>query len=419
MIASNPSPPVSVSSQLLRWRMLQLPAFVVVVILFANSSVAQQRLPIGFKHADRNSDGTLSRLEMIRYLSDRLQMDGAPYGKVFDELDQDNDSRLSEAEFDKRHPVIDKIIGPIGAPPDDPGGDYKPYQGPAIPVDDVKTFGAILARYAELIEDGEAWEASGWSTVELSRIPKSIELTDRLPKNDGTTRSSIDSVSKATVIIAGGRSPDRMFAAGAVLISADGLALTNFHVAEAFNNKLMALLGDGRVVRVTKFVAGDRQADIALIQLEGHDFPWVPIATSAPQVADDLFLVHHSENRYFTYDRGYVKRHVVARNTPWMEIEGDYGPGGSGCGIFNRNHELIGLVSLILAGDGAQIFSTELVPSDQPEESDTTESDESADTEDMDMEDMQMNEDPLIMGVEVIRVAVPWIAIDKITGTSK
>jgi hypothetical protein len=46
-----------------------------------------------------------------------------------------------------------------------------------------------------------------------------------------------------------------------------------------------------------------------------------------------------------------------------------------------------------------------------------TDSDDMASTEDID--EMGMEEEPLIMGVRVIRVAVPWIAIDKITRTSK
>ncbi len=411
----------STVAQALGCLLLRSAMFTAATILLTSTSLAQQ-LPIGFEHADRNSDGMLSRLELIRYLSDRLQMDGAPYGKVFDELDKDEDGRLSEAEFDERHAAIDKILGPINVPPADPGRGYKPYQGPGIPQDDVKTYGAMYARYAELLADSDGWQASGWSEVPFDAIPKSFDLTGRLPARDANDRSSLDRVSKATAVVVGGGSPDRMFAAGAVLISPDGLALTNYHVAEIFNEKLIALMGDGRVARVTKFLAGDRRADIALVQLEGSDFPWAPIAPSAPQAADDLILVHHTENRYFTYDRGYVKRHVVAMDVPWMEIDGDYGPGGSGCGIYNRDYELIGLVSLIMAGDGPQIFSQELIPPNQLGESDGLASDEnggSGDMEDPELQGAEMNEEPLTMGVRVIRVAVPWIAIDKIKKSSE
>lgn len=390
-----------------------LVAFVFVSISLALTAEAQ-RLPIGFEHADRNSDGVLSRVELIRYLSDRLQMDGAPYGKVFDELDEDHDRQISKAEFDKRHSAIERVLGPIDAPPADPGVGYKPYPGPGLPLDDVKTFGALFARYKEMVEDEEGWKSSGWDKVSLSDVPKSIDLTGTLPKDSSATDRSLERVIEATAIVVGGGSADMVFSAGAIIISPDGLALTNFHVAEAFNDKLMVLLADGRVVRVTKFLAGDRMADIALVQLEGKNFPWVPIATSAPKVSEDLILMHHSENRFFSYDRGYVKRHIVAKGTPWMEIDGDYGPGGSGCGIFNRSHELIGLVSLIMAGPGYEIFREELMYPDETGESGMPDSDE-----DGNMDDLPMEEQPLVMGVRVIRVAVPWIAIDKIKGASK
>jgi hypothetical protein len=38
-----------------------------------------------------------------------------------------------------------------------------------------------------------------------------------------------------------------------------------------------------------------------------------------------------------------------------MEISGEYAVGGSGCGIFNKHHQLVGLVSTIAYGTGPEL----------------------------------------------------------------
>jgi hypothetical protein len=84
-------------------------------------------------------------------------------------------------------------------------------------------------------------------------------------------------------------------------------------------------------------------------------------------------MVHHSGNRFFTYDRGYIMRFPVLGKYPWMEISADYAPGGSGCGIFNEKRELIGLVSIIQYGDGPTLSEDFDVQADEGwiEEGDT------------------------------------------------
>jgi hypothetical protein len=81
-----------------------------------------------------------------------------------------------------------------------------------------------------------------------------------------------------------------------------------------------------------------------------------------------------------------------------MEISADYAPGGSGCGIFNDKHELVGLVSSIAYGDGPMLadqdFDMEFDDQTQPGE------------------DEEMNDDDFIEdGLLLVKHAVPLTAI--------
>lgn len=108
----------------------------------------------------------------------------------------------------------------------------------------------------------------------------------------------------------------------------------------------------GKTHQVIEVIVANRERDIALVRLEGTNFHPVKIAKSAPQMGDNLVMIHHSENRFYTYDRGYVMRHPKLGNSEWMEVSFDYAPGGIGCGVCNQHHEPVGLVCLIQYGEG-------------------------------------------------------------------
>jgi hypothetical protein len=122
------------------------------------------------------------------------------------------------------------------------------------------------------------------------------------------------------------------------------------------------------------------------------------LASAVPAMADDLVVLHHTENRFFTYDRGYVKRYPRIGSHPWMEISADYAPGGSGCGIFNSRHELVGLVSVIAMGDGPMIASSDLMG-------------EEAETEGWGEDETESGESGAAPGALVVKLAVPLTAI--------
>lgn len=143
--------------------------------------------------------------------------------------------------------------------------------------------------------------------------------------------------------------------AGGVIISADGLCLTNHHVLERRGEDtrlLFAMDYAGRGYGIQEVLAVNRRADVALVRLAGPG-PFVPcpLATAAPLPNETAYVLSHPSNEFFVLTQGIVSRHVTLTHrrgsSQWLEITAPFGAGSSGSGIFNERGELIGLVSRI------------------------------------------------------------------------
>lgn len=136
--------------------------------------------------------------------------------------------------------------------------------------------------------------------------------------------------------------------AGGVMLTKSGLALTNHHVIAVENAATFGALGDnGIVFPVSKVLASSKKADLAVIQLEGTNFPPpVKLGKHAP-VGSDVHVISHPNSDYFTHSKGTVARYYLMDKprAPRMQITADFARGSSGCGVFNQWGHLIGLVS--------------------------------------------------------------------------
>lgn len=310
----------------------------------------------GFKAADVDGNRKLELIELTPYLRSRYQDGILPTREIFTRLDKNKNSVISLPEFAELDSAISHFMGGdyldfMGMPdPSDPGVGYVFFRGLDHPIDDRAIYGAAFHRSRELSRANR-----DAPNVDLKSVP-TVLPGSRPAANSATLDQdrSIEDLVRSTIVIAGGH-PD-FYSMGGVIISPDGLALTNYHVAESLkDHQLVGFTSDGKPHRVVEFLAGDPDRDIALIRLQGSGFPSARIGADAPKMGDDIVVLHHSENRYFTYDRGHVMRFPRLGNNTWMEISSDYAPGGSGCGIYNQQHELIGLVSNIAYGDGPSL----------------------------------------------------------------
>lgn len=317
------------------------------------------KLPIGFHVADADSDGVVTRPELRKYLKPRLKGVQLPYHKILKELDADGNGKLTEVEFEPRNEIIQKFVEllyPEVEIADDPGVGYKLFQQLDQPIDDALVYSAVYHRTLAATQTALDKE------IDLEKLPRRyVGPYPAMPD------SSLENAIRATVVLGGGKGDEDFFTGGGVIVSPDGLLLTNWHVAQAINDGIVAVLSDGRSIRVKKVLAANPDRDVALLKLEGEGFPYVALATSTTPMGGEIAMVHHSENRFYTYDRGYVKRYPKIAKHSWMEVSAPFAPGGSGCGVFDHKNQLIGLICYISIGDGPSIASEP--PAEAEEES--------------------------------------------------
>ncbi|MBL8890717.1 MAG: trypsin-like peptidase domain-containing protein [Planctomycetaceae bacterium] len=143
--------------------------------------------------------------------------------------------------------------------------------------------------------------------------------------------------------------------AGGVVVSDDGLCLTNHHVLERRDEDtrvIFAMDYTGRGYAIQEVLAANRMADVALVRLQGTGpFYPAPIATNSPLPNTPAFVLSHPSSEFFVLTQGVVSRHVTLTQrrgkSTWLEVTAPFGAGSSGSGVFDDRGRLIGLVSRI------------------------------------------------------------------------
>lgn len=136
--------------------------------------------------------------------------------------------------------------------------------------------------------------------------------------------------------------------AGGVLLSPDGLVLTNHHVLDARDAIVFgAMTAEGQVYAVDSVLAASKADDLALVRLrEAGDLSHASLAGDIA-TGDELFVLSHPDGHFFTLTKGYLARKYLTakERIPRLQITADFAKGSSGSGIFNRNGELVGLAT--------------------------------------------------------------------------
>ncbi len=170
-------------------------------------------------------------------------------------------------------------------------------------------------------------------------------------------RARIDAIAKAT------KSAVAVFGVGdaggggsAVVITADGYALTNFHVAKPVGDHLKCGMSDGELYDAV-IVGIDPTGDVALIKLLGReDFPAAEIGDSDALRAGDWcfavgnpFLLATDFHPTVTYGivsgvhRYQYPAGTLLEYTDCIQTDAAINPGNSGGPLFNADGQLVGI----------------------------------------------------------------------------
>jgi S1-C subfamily serine protease len=135
--------------------------------------------------------------------------------------------------------------------------------------------------------------------------------------------------------------------AGGVVLSPDGLVLTNYHVIDSAEARVFGALDfEGQFYPIEKVIFSSKKNDLALVQLAGaSDLPYVPLASNS-KVGDSVVSVSHPDSHYFTFGSGRITRFYLSPDgrVPLGQVNLNFAKGSSGAGVFNKNAELTGLI---------------------------------------------------------------------------
>jgi serine protease Do len=130
-----------------------------------------------------------------------------------------------------------------------------------------------------------------------------------------------------------------------VIWRADGLVVTNAHVARRANGRIQ--LADGRVARAT-VAARDPQLDLALLEAEVQDLPAAVAGDSDELRVGEIVLAAGSPYGY----TGTVTVGVIhaCSNQRWIEADLRLGPGNSGGPLADARGRIVGINTMVANG---------------------------------------------------------------------
>jgi len=150
-------------------------------------------------------------------------------------------------------------------------------------------------------------------------------------------------------------------------ISADGFAVTNFHVVEKADN-VEVTLDDGRVF-TAKVIGTDQRSDIALVKVDGAgNLPFVKFADTSPRIGDWVLAVGNPFGLGGTVTAGIVSargRDIGAGPyDDFIQIDAAVNRGNSGGPTFDVEGEVIGVNTAIVSPTGGSVGIAFAIPAE-------------------------------------------------------
>jgi serine protease Do len=149
-------------------------------------------------------------------------------------------------------------------------------------------------------------------------------------------------------------------------ISADGYAVTNNHVVQTAE-KVQVTTDDGKSYSA-KVIGTDPRTDLALIKVEGGNFPYVKLADHTPRVGDWVLAVGNPFGLGGTVTAGIVSargRDIGAGPyDDFIQIDAPVNKGNSGGPTFDVDGNVIGVNTAIFSPSGGSVGIAFAIPAD-------------------------------------------------------
>jgi periplasmic serine protease, Do/DeqQ family len=256
----------------------------------------------------------------------------------------------------------------------------------------VGIYSYINGKNQPVVYDGSAFDQSGYYPVGYTVAAENIDFTQAADQSVHAV-VHIKSVAKASQrnqrryfdpfeFFFGGQNPQyqmqpRVGFGSGVIISRDGYIVTNNHVIESAD-EIEVTTNDGEVYKA-KLIGGDSASDIALLKIEGNDFPVIPFGDSdSLKVGEWVLAVGNPFNLKSTVTAGIVSAtgrgnvlggynygrsgSVQDKVQAFIQTDAAVNPGNSGGALVNTRGELVGINTAIYSETGNFVGYSFAVP---------------------------------------------------------
>jgi serine protease Do len=149
-------------------------------------------------------------------------------------------------------------------------------------------------------------------------------------------------------------------------ISADGYAVTNNHVVESAET-VTVTTDDGKTY-TAKVIGTDSRSDLALIKVDGANFPFVKLSDGSPRIGDWVLAVGNPFGLGGTVTAGIVSargRDIGAGPyDDFIQIDAPVNKGNSGGPTFDVDGNVIGVNTAIFSPSGGSVGIAFAIPAD-------------------------------------------------------
>lgn len=147
-------------------------------------------------------------------------------------------------------------------------------------------------------------------------------------------------------------------------VSADGYVVTNNHVVEN-GSTVEITMDDGRTLDA-KVIGTDPKTDLALLKVEGNDFPYVRLASQKARIGDWVVAIGNPFGLGGTVTAGIVSaQHRDIGAGPYddfIQIDASVNKGNSGGPTFNLSGEVVGVNTAIFSPSGGNVGIAFAIP---------------------------------------------------------
>ncbi|MDL2223640.1 trypsin-like peptidase domain-containing protein [Bacteroidales bacterium OttesenSCG-928-M11] len=241
-----------------------------------------------------------------------------------------------------------------------------------------------------VVYDGSAFDQSGYYPVSYTMAAENIDFTVAADQSIHAV-VHIKSVAKPSsqrqqtinpfdFLFGFGATPQlnqpRIGFGSGVIISRDGYIVTNNHVIEKAD-EIEVTTNDGEIY-TAKLIGGDEASDIALLKIEGKDFPVIPFGNSEElKVGEWVLAVGNPFNLKSTVTAGIVSakgrgeifsnpygrnRTIEDKIQSYIQTDAAVNPGNSGGALVNTRGELVGINTAIYSETGNFVGYSFAVP---------------------------------------------------------